>query len=214
MGHQPKAHHRRSGRVRTVAVILAAIFAVAALPGPALAAGEEEGHGEESNEARVLVMQAIALIVNEADAERVVERIADAVEAPEKEGVDLAKVEQALGVAESVPGRAGLNEARLLLQESIGAQPVSGYGEVAPIGEVSEGQPPPFATGADPGTGAVLDPVRPDRGISDGGDAVLLALAVAGLGLGLYLSYRFRPAHSIHQLRREDSAHSAAEAKS
>jgi len=213
MGHQPKAQ-RRSGRARAAVVILAVIFAVAALPGRALGAGEEEGHGEESNEARVLVMQAIALIVSEAEAERVVERIADAVEAPEKEGVDLAKVEQALEAAESGSGRAGLNEARVLLQESIGAQPVSGYGEVAPIGEVSEGQPPPFATGGDPGTGIVLDPVRPERGISDGGDAVLLALSVAGLLLGLYLSYLFRPAHSVHQLRREDSAHSAAEAKS
>jgi len=213
MRHQPKAHHRRSRRVRTIAVILAVIFAVAALPGTALAAGEEEGHGDESNEARVLVMQAIALIVNEAEAERVVERIADAGEAPEKEGVDIAKVEQALEVAESVPGRAGLNEARVLLQESIGAQPVSGYGEVAPIGEVSEGQPPPFATGGDPGTGIVLDPVRPERGIGDGGDAVLFALAVAGLAVGLFLSYRFRPAHSIEQLRREHSADPAAEAK-
>ena len=213
MRHQPKAHHRRSRRVRTIAVILAVIFAVAALPGTALAAGEEEGHGDESNEARVLVMQAIALIVNEAEAERVVERIADAGEAPEKEGVDIAKVEQALEVAESVTGRAGLNEARVLLQESIGAQPVSGYGEVAPIGEVSEGQPPPFATGGDPGTGIVLDPVRPERGIGDGGDAVLFALAVAGLAVGLFLSYRFRPAHSIEQLRREHSADPAAEAK-
>jgi len=213
MGHQRRAQPRRAGRVWTIAAVLAVIFAVAALPGRALAAGEEEGHGEESNEARVLVMQAIALIVNEAEAERVVERIADAGEAPEKEGVDIAKVEQALEVAESVPGRAGLNEARVLLQESIGAQPVSGYGEVAPIGEVSEGQPPPFATGGDPGTGIVLDPVRPERGIGDGGDAVLFALAVAGLAVGLFLSYRFRPAHSIEQLRREHSADPAAEAK-
>lgn len=205
MVQEPVVPHRQPGWLRAAAVVVAILVVMVAWSGRAAASRDEDGHGEESDEARVLVMQAIALIVNQAEQERVVERIGDAVEAPMKEGVDLAQVEAALEVAESASGRDGLNQARVLLQESIGAQPASGYGEVARIGETSEGGAPSFATGGDPGTNVVLDMVRPERGISDGGDAVLMALSVAGLLLGLYLSRRFRPAHSIHQLRRDDA---------
>lgn len=195
---------RHPGRLRLAAAALAALFAFAALPGRALAAGDEDGHGEESNEASVLVMQGIALIVNQAEKDRVVERIEDALMAPDKEGVDLAKVEDALTAAESASDSEGLNQARVLLQESIGARPASGYGEVPRIGGVSKGGSP-FATGGEPGTSVILDEVRPARGISNGGDAVLLVLAVPGLLLGLHLSFRFRPAHSIHQMRQQQA---------
>ncbi|MFE1788722.1 hypothetical protein ACFW7J_10055 [Streptomyces sp. NPDC059525] len=146
---------------------------------------------EESDEAPVLVEQAIALIANDAGQARVAERIDDALKAPHKEGVDLGLVGRALAVGER-PGQdaAALTEARELLVGSLGGKLPS-----AP-------EPGRFATGTETGTSVVLDEFRPARGIADAGDANLLVLALALVAVGLWLSVRLRPPHSIRELER------------
>ncbi|MGW7310985.1 hypothetical protein ACWGI1_36205 [Streptomyces sp. NPDC054835] len=145
----------------------------------------------ESDEAAVLVEQAIALIANDAGEARVAERIEDALEAPRKEGVDLALVIRALDVVER-PGQdeAAPSETRELLVASLGGRLPS-----APEG----GQ---FATGTDTGTSVVLEEFRPTRGIADGGDAALFALALVAVVVGVWLSVQLRPRHSIRELKR------------
>ncbi|MFF6833302.1 hypothetical protein ACFY84_15710 [Streptomyces sp. NPDC012438] len=145
----------------------------------------------ESDQAPVLVEQAIALIANDAGQARVAERIEDALEAPDKEGVNLSLVRKALDVVER-PGQdqAALRETREILLESLGGKLPS-----AP-------QPGRFATGTETGTSVVLDEFRPARSIADAGDATLLALALAAVAVGLWLSVRLRPPHSIRELER------------
>ncbi|UER54326.1 hypothetical protein HJG43_06990 [Kineosporiaceae bacterium SCSIO 59966] len=59
-----------------------------------------------------------------------------------------------------------------------------------------------MATGLETGTTVVLDPFQHARGISDGGDAALLALAAVAIALGLWTAQRTRPRHSVRELRR------------
>ncbi|MBO8190520.1 hypothetical protein ITI46_02160 [Streptomyces oryzae] len=144
---------------------------------------------EESDEAPVLVEQAIALIANDAGEERVTERIEDAIEAPHKEGADLGTVRRALDVVER-PGEsetAGRKARELLLDAIDGKLPS------APRG----GQ---LAKGTETGTSTVLGEFRPARGIADGGDAALFGLALAAVAAGLWLSRRLRPPHTIREL--------------
>jgi hypothetical protein len=71
-------------------VIGRCILAVAVAAMFVLWAGPAAAHEGESDEARVLVLQAIALIVNTPDDMHMIEeRINDALEAPHKEGVDM-----------------------------------------------------------------------------------------------------------------------------
>ena len=148
----------------------------------------------ESDQAPVLVEQAIALIANDAGQARVAERIEDALQAPDKEGVNLGLVRKALDVVER-PGQdqAALRETREILLESLGGKLPS-----AP-------QPGRFATGTETGTSVVLDEFRPARGIADAGDATLLALSLVAVAVGLWLSVRLRPPHSIRELERRST---------
>ncbi|MEU6977805.1 hypothetical protein [Streptomyces sp. NPDC046371] len=86
----------------------------------------------ESDEAAVLVEQAIALIANDAGEARVAERIEDALEAPLKEGVDLALVSRALDVVER-PGQdeAAPSETRELLVQTVPVALVDDTGPAA-----------------------------------------------------------------------------------
>lgn len=191
-----------AARRGSVARGFAALALVALLVGAAGAAPARADE-EMSSKASELVTQSISLIINGAEQERVVEQIQAAVDAPDTKGVDLAKVKAALDAAEGGSGEAALSRARVLLQESVGARPASGYGTVPRIGETSDGAPR-LATGGETGTTVILEDARPARGVSDGGDVALLLLALGGLAVGLFLSYRFRPAHSIQALRRGD----------
>lgn len=154
-----------------------------------LASGVAWAHGEESDEAPVLVEQAIGLIANDAGEAQVAERIEDALQAPHKEGADLDTVRRALEVVER-PGESApaLQQTRVLLLNAIGGKLPS-----AP-------QSGRLATGTETGTSTVLDEFRPTRGIADGGDAVLLSLALAAVVVGLWLSHRLRPPHTIRAL--------------
>lgn len=120
-----------------VTVLLTAMFMVTV--GVAAPARADE---PESTEARVLVVQALALIANEAGPDRVTDKVRDALGAPEQAGVDQAELTRALEVLEAPgAGEAAIGQARPLLLDSIGARPATGYGTTAPIGQVA-GRPP------------------------------------------------------------------------
>ena len=166
---------------------------------PTVARADEPG---ESDQAKVLVLQAIALIVNTpGDAMAIDERIGDAVEAPHTEGVDMDLVRQAADAANG----GDLRRARELLQSAIGAGPFVGTGVPEPIRD-SSGEPgrPAYAVGGEAGTAVVLDEFRPGRGL-DGGETVLLILSVAAVAGGLLLAWRLRPADTVRRLRRADT---------
>lgn len=167
---------------------VAALTALLMLMAPVASASPDE---EESDYAVDLVQQAISFIANDGGADRALEKMEDALAAPDPSGVDLALVEEAATlVEEAAPGteEAALSEARELLLEAAPA-----------LAEAPEIE---MATGLETGTTVVLDPFQPARGISDGGDAALLALAAVAIALGLWTAQRTRPRHSVRELRR------------
>jgi hypothetical protein len=191
-------------RLRTFGVAArVAILALVLMLAVAPPASAEEPTSTEASE---LVQQSIALIANGASADRVSEQIEEALAAPDQEGVDLGKVRKALAVVQGPGGdvQASINQARQLLEQSVGAKPADGYGKQPPIGEVSD--EPPIVTGAETGTTLILNPLRPAPGIRSSGDVVLFALSLASIIIGLVLSRRFRPRDSIRQLRRASDA--------
>lgn len=199
------ASHRPTSVPRdTFTLLLALVIASLVLVfGPVTAA---QAHGDESEVSSVLVLQSISIIVNEGTADAAAEKLDDALKAPEKEGTDLVKVKEALEILEgAAPGAAGapdLARARAILVGAITVRPATGYGKMPEPGMVGT-DVSPFASGAETGTAVVLDGLKPARGISDGGDAALLGLAIVALILGVYLSYRWRPEDTIRQLRRK-----------
>lgn len=166
------------------------------VPAVAWANGDDEHGGDE---AKTLVLQAIALIVNTPDDHEAIEhRIDEAIEAPHTEGVDIAHVRHAAEAAEA----GDLRRTRDFLQSAIGAGVFAGSGNVEPILE-GAGEPgqPGYAVGTQTGTRVVLDEFRLDRGL-DGGDLALIALSLATVLAGALLAWRYRPADTIRRLRR------------
>ncbi len=155
------------------------------------------GHGEgESDQSLVLVRQAIALMVNKpGDQMAIQDKLNDCLQAPKKEGVNLAMVRQAMAMMK--PGDSmntgtmmtsgDMMQVRQLLEKSIGARPFAGAEDPVQIGAV----PPPL-TGADTGTLVALDPMPGRHGLTA---AAWVALVVAGLvvSAGMALSFRLRP---------------------
>lgn len=181
------AGRRTSTRLRWVGLVALVLVLVAVPP----ASASEEG---ESEFALDLVQQAIAFIANDGGADRALEKMEDALGAPDPSGVDLALVEAAAALVEdAAPGPAqdvALTEARALLLQAAPA--------------LSEPPTVEMARGLATGTTVVLNPFEPARGISDGGDAALLAMGFVSILVGLWLSRRTRPHHSIRQLRHMD----------
>lgn len=167
----------------TRAIAGALVVAVSLLANAAAAAADEPG---ESDEASVLVRQAIIFAAQESpDPMVVLEKVEDALEVDNQEGVDITLVEQAAEALEA----GDVTEARSLLEQSIGAAPATGD-EPNPIGHTPVG-----ATGAEPGDELVADPLPADRDI-DGGDVALLAVSGALAAIGVWLALRYRPRHS------------------
>ena len=190
---------RKPALRRGPSLILSGAVAATALLLPVAASGTAWAHGEESNESAVLVEQAVALIANDAYEDQVAERLDDALMAPHKEGVDLAKVRRAQDLIEEPGYSAAVSrQVKGLLLDSLGGKLPS-----AP----RSGRP---ATGDETGTSVVLDEFRPARGISDGGDAVLLGLGAAAIGGGLWFSRRLRPPHTLRELEHRDRRHREA----
>lgn len=180
---------RRGRPARRRPMVLAAAFAfvLTLWAQPAWA----NPHGEESEFAVDLVQQALSLIANKGGADRALEKMEDALEAPDPSGVDLALVEEAAAlVEEAAPGaerEESLEEARDVLLRA--APALNEPSSVVAVGGVATG------------TTVVLDDLQPARGISDGGDVVLLVLGAASAALGLYLARLWRPRQSLRQLR-------------
>ncbi len=164
---------------RALALVLGAVLAGLVAPPAASAHG-----GDESDESLVLVRQAIAFLVNKpGDQMDVEDKINDSLEAPDKEGVNLALVQQAMDAMDA----GDMMKVRQLLQTSIGARPYVGTEDPVQIGKV-----PPALTGADTGTLAVLDPMPGRHGLTAGNWAALVAAVVVALA-GVALSLRLRP---------------------
>lgn len=189
-------HRRRTGqpalepRTRTVrvvapfvrAVVLLAALTAAVLVGAVPATADEPG---ESTVAHHLVREAIALIVNTpGNMEAVREKVGDALEVEDQEGVDISLVRQ----ADAALAAGDMHEARALLERSIGARPHRGTSDVAPIGEVSEHR---MARGGDPGDAPILDPL--DTSDIEGGDVAAIAVGAAVALAGILLGWRWRP---------------------
>lgn len=170
--------------MRRPTFVMAMAAVVVFLAGPA--AADEPG---ESDESAQLVRQAIALIVNTpGDMEGIDDKIVDAQEAPNREGVDLGLVAR----AEEAFEREDMHEVRLLLERSIGARPHRGEQDPLPIGETRGTPGMEMATGAETGIDVVTDELGPDRDLS--GTDVLGLVALAALAAaGVWLAVRFRP---------------------
>jgi hypothetical protein len=165
-------------------VLLVAVLAGSVLLGAAPASADEPG---ESTVASELVRQAIALIVNTPDnVDAAREKVGDALEVDNREGVDIALVRQ----ADQALAAGALHRARTLLEQSIGARSHLGATEVAPIGEVSADA---AAVGAESGEAPILDSL--DTSDIDGGDAAAIGIGVAVALVGVLLAWRWRPVH-------------------
>lgn len=189
---------RGGSRSLSMGVRLAAASAVSvlslAVPAVAFAHGDE---GEVP--ARESVLQAIAYVVNTpSDMDMITDKLTDAKESADQEGVDVAEVDQAMQALE----KGDMPRVRLLLEESIGARAdltgldVRHVLQVAPGGSTVS-----LATGEQPGTLIVTDELS-GRGSWTGTDSALIGIAAAAAAGGMLLGWRFRPTHSIHQLRR------------
>jgi hypothetical protein len=156
-------------------------------------AGAAAAHeGEAESTALDDVRQAIAVIVSKpGDMEVIEDKIGDALESEDQEGVDVAVVEQA---KEALEGD-DMAKVRDLLERAIGARPDLAGTDVRPILHV------PLVTGEETGTTVVTDEL-PGRGGLTGGDVTVLVLVgLVALG-GVLLSIWWRPADSVGELRR------------
>jgi hypothetical protein len=136
--------------------------------------------GKDSDQASVLVLQAIGFIVNKpGDMDDISDKVNDALDAPMKEGVDMAQVQ----AAKQALDKGDMDQARTLLQQSLKSAPME------------------TATGEETGTTVVHDGLS-TQGHLAGGDWVLLVLSVAAAAVGVWLALRYRPADSVRVLRR------------
>ena len=166
-------------------MLVVAILSATVLVGAGPAAADEPG---ESTVASELVRQAIALIVNTPDdMEAVREKVGDALEVDDREGVDTSLVRQ----ADEALAAGDMHEDRTLLEESIGAGPHLGGSDVASIREVSGDE---TARGAEAGEAPILDPL--DTGGLDGGDVAAIAAGAALTLAGVLLAWRWRPSRA------------------
>lgn len=147
-----------------------------------VAATPAMGHGEgESDQASVLVLQAIGFIVNKpGDMNDVSDKINDALKAPDRKGVVLTLVQ----AAKDALDYGDMDQTRTLLQQSIKSAAST-----------------QAAAGEETGTTTVHDPLN-TQGDLTGGYWALLAISVLVLALGGWLAVRFRPAESVRVLRR------------
>jgi hypothetical protein len=140
-------------------------------------------HGDETDEGYLLVQQALAHLAHDtspAGIHLAMEKVNDALETDDQEGVDVAEVRQAIDGLEA--GR--VDHARGLLQDSI---------TVALADQ-------PLATGYETGT-RVVSVQLPGRDPLGVGDWLLLGLSVVVTGAGVWLSVRFRPHDDVSALR-------------
>jgi len=164
--------------------LAAALVALTCLVGALALAPPASAHEDETQEGYLLVQQALGHLAHDTSSEGIelaMEKVDDALETEDQEGVDVPEVEQGMRALEA----GQVEQARTLLQDAISAA----------LAEL------PRATGYQSGTTVVLSGMPGRSGLS-GQDRALLGAAVALAGVGLVLSYRFRPRDSIAELRR------------
>jgi hypothetical protein len=162
-------------------VLVIVLGFVALLSVPTVASAHDD---EETEEGYLLVQQALGHLAHDTSHEGIelaMEKVGDALETEDQEGVDVAEVEQAMGMLEA--GEA--DRARDLLQDSI---------------EDAVHDLPP-ATGNQTGTTVVV-PELPGKSDMGGQEWGFLAASIAVLLLGALLALRFRPRDRIGDLRR------------
>jgi len=190
--------HDATAARRLVVLLAAVLLTMLTLAPPAMAHG-----GEQSDEASVLVRQAIALIVSSPDdLGEIREKVEAAREAPDTTGVDLALVEQADA---ALTDGEDLAQVRALLERSIGAGAVTAPAPdepepgsaTTPAATEGAGEPTgDMATGAEPGTTVIAEPLE-TRPRLDATDWLVLAGSIlAGLA-GVWLSLQYRPAREV-----------------
>lgn len=175
----PPASERTSVRLaRCVLIVGIGLFSLVAVPSVASAHGEGE-----ATEGYLLVQQALGHLAHDTTStgiELAMEKVDDALATEDQEGVDVAKVEEAVGALEA----GQVDEARGLLQDSI-TQALDGL---------------PAATGNQTGTTLVV-PGLPGRSGIDGQGWGFLVVSFALLLLGVGLAVRFRPQDTVGELR-------------
>lgn len=170
-----------AGRLgRSVLAALLVLLGLLAIPQPAGAHG-----GDETLEGYVLVQQALAHLAHDSSASGIdlaIEKINDAIAAPDHDGVAIPELTQAKVAL--VAGRVEL--ARAILQDS--------------IKQALADRPP--ATGDESGTTSIV-PELPGRTGLQTQDWILLAGSVVTLLVGIGLAFRFRPQDSVGELREQ-----------
>ena len=161
------------------------LAALALLLGGGLVTGSSASADEpgETDVGYLLVQQALGHLAHDASAagvEVAMEKVRDALETDDKEGVDIPTLERAMSALED----GDLQVARRLLQDS--------------ITKALHNRPP--ATAMQSGTTTVR-PELPGTSGRAGLDWAFLAAALVALLLGTWLSVRFRPHDSIRVLR-------------
>ena len=145
-----------------------------------LPAGPALAHGDgDSEQSRVLVLDALTYLANKPAGymDVATDKVADALAAPDKEGVDLSQVKAAQGAIENND----MMQARALLQASL--TPMTG-----PV------------TGEDPGTTKMLDPLT-GHTAWNAYQVTLAALSGASLLIGILLARHWRPTRRLRALR-------------
>lgn len=150
--------------------------------------------------ARQSVLEAIAYVVNTpGDMDMITDKMKDAEESSDKQGVDIAQVEQAMQALE----KNDMPQVRLLLEESVGARADLSGTDVRHVLQLPPGSSTvALATGQEPGTQIVTDEL-PGRSGWTATDSVLTAIAGVAAAGGAVLIWRYRPAHSVHALRQQ-----------
>lgn len=168
-----------TGSLARLAAVAAMGLLVTFASAPA-AWGHEEG---ETTEGYLLVQQALGHLAHDTSMSGIdlaMEKVGDALETEDQEGVDVAELEQGMAVLET----GDIGQARILLQDSI-EQATAAL---------------PQATGMQTGTHEVaLElPGRPELRAQDW---VLLAASALTLVLGAWLVFLFRPPDTVRALR-------------
>lgn len=171
---------------RLAAALFVAVFGLlgaVAVPQVAIAHGDGE-----TQEGYLLVQQALGHLAHDTSPEGIdlaMEKVNDALETPDQEGVNVTRVKEGMRALETGEVQHG----QALLQTSINKA----------LAEA------PTATGYETGTTVVLS-AMPGRTELRGQDLGLLIGSLVLAGLGLFLAYRFRPRDSLRTLRRRLNA--------
>ncbi len=173
-------HYGLMGPPLALRVICLTLIAVGSILSAPSAAGDEPG---ETDLGYLLVQQALGHLAHDSSVEGIevaMEKVGDALETDNQQGVDVPTLERGMAALEA----GDVNGSRGLLQESI-------------TEALHNPQP---ATGMQSGT-TVVRPELPGRFGLAAQDWGFLAAAAIGTLVGAWLTFRFRPPDSIRALR-------------